>query len=58
MITKIIRDFEQFAIVDERKPKVGIVGEILVKYHPTANNNVVHLVESEGCEAVVDLLDF
>jgi len=59
LITKIIRDFEQFAIVDERKPKVGIVGEILVKYHPTANNNVVHLVESEGCEAVVpDLLDF
>lgn len=59
LITKIIRDFEQFAIVDERKPKVGIVGEILVKYHPTANNNVVHLVESEGCEVVVpDLLDF
>lgn len=55
----IIRDFEQFEIVDEQKPKVGIVGEILVKYHPTANNDVVRIVEEEGAEAVVpDLLDF
>ena len=41
------------------KPKVGIVGEILVKFHPTANNDVVSLVENEGAEAVVpDLADF
>lgn len=38
---------------------MGIVGEILVKFHPTANNNVVEVVEKEGAEAVVpDLIDF
>lgn len=58
-VLEIIRDFETFEITDEEKPKVGIVGEILVKYHPTANNDVVRLVEDEGAEAVVpDLLDF
>ena len=42
-----------------KKPRVGVVGEILVKFHPTANNNVVDIVESEGAEAVMpDLLDF
>ena len=41
------------------KPRVGIVGEILVKYMPLANNNLVELLESEGAEAVVpDLMDF
>ena len=47
--------------VDEslRKPKVGIVGEILVKYMPLANNHLVELLEREGAEAVVpDLIDF
>ena len=35
------------------------MGEILVKYHPTANNDIVSLVEAEGAEAVVpDLIDF
>ncbi len=41
------------------KPRVGVVGEILVKFHPTANNHVVDVIEREGCEAVVPgLLDF
>lgn len=58
-IKQIVREFDQLEIRDIRKPRVGIVGEILVKYHPTANNNVVNIVESEGAEAVVpDLLDF
>jgi predicted nucleotide-binding protein (sugar kinase/HSP70/actin superfamily) len=38
---------------------VGLVGEILVKFHPDANNNAVGVIESEGCEAVMPgLLDF
>eukprot|EP00764_Aduncisulcus_paluster_P005046 gnl/Carplike_NY0171/183_a270_1781.p1 GENE.gnl/Carplike_NY0171/183_a270_1781~~gnl/Carplike_NY0171/183_a270_1781.p1 ORF type:complete len:1963 (+),score=582.65 gnl/Carplike_NY0171/183_a270_1781:424-5889(+) len=42
-----------------RKPRVGIVGEILVKYEHTANNQVVAFLEKEGAEVVVpDLLDF
>ena len=46
-------------ITDEKKPRVGIVGEILVKFSPTANNHLAELLEKEGAEAVVpDLLDF
>ena len=42
-----------------KKPKVGVVGEILVKYHPDANNYIVDIIEKEGGEAVVlDLIDF
>ncbi len=55
----IIRDFEALPITNEVKPRVGIVGEILVKFHPTANNDLVNLLEKEGAEAVVpDLLTF
>ena len=56
---EIIEDFDQLPITDEKKPRVGIVGEILVKFHPLANNNLVDLLESEGAEAVMpDLIDF
>jgi predicted CoA-substrate-specific enzyme activase len=59
-IIGIIRDFDNLELDDTIvKPKVGIVGEILVKFHPTANNDIVGLLEDEGAEAVVpDLLDF
>ena len=33
---------------DIKKPRIGLVGEILVKFHPTANNKVVELVEAEA----------
>ena len=56
---KIIKDFETVPISNEVKPKVGVVGEILVKYSPTANNDIVRLLEAEGAEAVVpDLIGF
>ncbi|MCL2396645.1 MAG: 2-hydroxyacyl-CoA dehydratase [Defluviitaleaceae bacterium] len=55
----IVADFDALPLLDITKPKVGVVGEILVKYHPTANNDIVSLIENEGAEAVVpDLLDF
>jgi predicted CoA-substrate-specific enzyme activase len=58
-IYNIVRDFDNLKITDEKKPKVGLVGEILVKYHPTANNDIVDIVEREGAEAVVpDLIGF
>lgn len=58
-LREIIRDFEALPIHEERKPRVGIVGEILVKYHPDANNHVIELLEAEGCEATVgDLMGF
>jgi predicted CoA-substrate-specific enzyme activase len=56
----IIHDFDNLPIhEDMKKPKVGVVGEILVKFLPSANNYLVELLEAEGAEAVVpDLLDF
>lgn len=58
-IRGIVRDFDQLPRLNIRKPRVGIVGEILVKFSPLANNHLVELLESEGAEAVVpDLMDF
>ena len=58
-IKAIVKDFSELPVFDIQKPRVGIVGEILVKYHPAANNFVIDLVESEGAEAVVpDLMGF
>jgi predicted CoA-substrate-specific enzyme activase len=56
----IIRDFDRLPLHESlRKPRVGIVGEILVKFLPSANNYLVELLEAEGAEAVMpDLLDF
>lgn len=55
-----IKEFDELELVNDRsKPRVGVVGEILVKFHPTANNEVIKVIESEGCEAVVPgLADF
>lgn len=56
---KIIADFDTIPLQGERRPQVGLVGEIFVKYSPTANNDVIQLLENEGAEAVVpDLIGF
>ena len=58
-VKQIVKEFDEIPLLDIEKPKVGVVGEILVKYHPNANNDIVGIIESEGGEAVVpDLLDF
>ena len=58
-IKGIIEDFDNLPRRNVVKPKVGIVGEILVKFSPLANNHVVDLLEAEGAEAVMpDLMDF
>lgn len=58
-IKAMVNDFDNLPLLDIKKPKVGIVGEILVKFSPTANNKIVELLENEGAEAVVpDLTDF
>jgi predicted nucleotide-binding protein (sugar kinase/HSP70/actin superfamily) len=52
-------DFSGIPIRDERRPRVGIVGEILLKFHPDANNHAADIIEAEGGEAVLpDLIDF
>ncbi|MDO4323354.1 MAG: acyl-CoA dehydratase activase-related protein [Lachnospiraceae bacterium] len=59
MCRDIVHDFDTLPITDEQKPKVGVVGEILVKFMPAANNHLVELLEAEGAQAVVpDLMDF
>ena len=60
VIDEIINDFDLIEIDETvRKPKVGVVGEILVKFHPDANNDVVGVIEQEGGEAVMPgLADF
>ncbi len=55
----ILRDFAALPRTKEPKPKVGIVGEIYVKYSPLANNHLNEFLLSEGCEPnVPGLLDF
>ena len=59
LVKKIVDEYDRLPLRDIHKPKVGVVGEILVKYHPDANNNIVDIIEKEGGEAVVlDLVDF
>ncbi len=59
-VNQIVEDFDTLPLQGEgTKPKVGVVGEILVKFHPTANNQLVDQIEAEGCEAVVPgLIEF
>jgi len=58
-VRQIVSDFDHLPRVEKKIPKVGVVGEILVKYHPTANNNLVKVLEKEGVEVTVpDLIDF
>ena len=57
-VRRIVEDFDALPLAGEgTKPRV--VGEILVKFHPTANNQIVDVIEREGCEAVVPgLIEF
>lgn len=56
---QIVQAFSRIMVSHESKPKIGFVGEILLKYHYDANNHLVHLIEREDCEAVTTpLIDF
>lgn len=55
----ILNDFGSIELSGEKKIKVGIVGEIYVKYSPLANNHLEDFLISEGCEPVVpSLMEF
>ena len=59
MCRDMVHEFDLIPISDEKKPRVGIVGEILVKFLPAANNHLADLLEAEGAESVCpDLIDF
>ena len=59
-IYQIVDDFEKIEWKKGlEKPRVGIVGEILIKYHPFGNNYAANLLEKEGAEVVLpDFLGF
>ncbi|MCL2061804.1 MAG: 2-hydroxyacyl-CoA dehydratase [Firmicutes bacterium] len=58
-IAAMVKEFDELPLTNEQKPRIGVVGEILVKFHPVANNFIVDIIEAEGGEAVMpDLLDF
>ncbi len=58
-VRAMIREYKNLEVSKEQKPKVGIVGEILVKYLPEANNFLQDKLEAEGAEVVIsDLTDF
>ena len=59
-IYQIVDDFEKIKLdTSKEKPKVGIVGEILIKYHPFGNNFVANLLEKEGAEVILpDFMGF
>lgn len=59
-VKRIVAQFDEITIDETvEKPKVGIVGEILVKYHPVANNQLEKILAAEGAEVVMpDFVDF
>ena len=59
-IYDIVNDFEKIELdTNIEKPKVGIVGEVLIKYHPFGNNFVADLLEKEGAEVILpDFMGF
>ena len=59
LIHKAVSKFQQIPIIEKKKPVVGIVGEIYVKYSPLGNNNLEQVLQNEGCEALTpSMLDF
>ncbi|AWK51837.1 2-hydroxyglutaryl-CoA dehydratase [Clostridium beijerinckii] len=52
IINDIVNEFENLPRIDVDKPKVGLVGELLVKFNPIANNHIVKMLEDEGVEVV------
>jgi len=59
-IYDMVNDFEAIELdTTTKKPKVGIVGEILIKYHPFGNNFVIDVLENEGAEVIMpDFMGF
>ena len=59
LMKEIISDFEKFPRTPANKPKVGIVGEIFVKFSPLGNNDLEQFLHSQGAEVVMGgLMDF
>ncbi len=59
LINNIVKEFDALPRKNVVKPRVGVVGEILVKFSPMANNHIIDMLEADGAEGVMpDLIDF
>lgn len=59
IISQMVDEFDSLEINDTVKPEVAVVGEIFLKYHSSANNNIIEILEKEGAEAIIpDLMYF
>ena len=53
-IQELVQEFDAIPLIPNLwKPKVGVVGEILVEYHPVANNHLEEVLAREGAEVVM-----
>ncbi|MEG0686556.1 MAG: 2-hydroxyacyl-CoA dehydratase, partial [Erysipelotrichales bacterium] len=58
-VRKMVKEYSEIEVLDIEKPKIGIVGEIYVKYSPLGNNNLEAFLIEEGCEVVtLGIVDF
>ncbi len=56
---RMVKEFLAVDMTVQKKPRVGIVGEILLKYHPRANLEIVDEIINEGAEPVLgDITNF
>ncbi|GAB1253712.1 2-hydroxyacyl-CoA dehydratase [Desulfovibrio sp. TH_2024_36128] len=56
---RLVRDFEQIPLDSGRRPRVAVVGEILLTYHPDANRHIVDIIRQEGGEPLLpDITNF
>jgi predicted nucleotide-binding protein (sugar kinase/HSP70/actin superfamily) len=60
LFKRVVKRFSEIEVDRTvKKPKVGIVGEIYVKYSPLGNNDLEHLLREQGCEVITpNILDF
>ncbi len=52
-LPEITKTFAEIPVKDIKKTKVGVVGEIYVKYSPLANNHLEEFLFEQGCEVMV-----
>lgn len=59
-LARIISDFDHLPLLtEERKPRIGVVGEIYVKFSPIASNDIARAIEANGGETEASgILDF
>jgi predicted nucleotide-binding protein (sugar kinase/HSP70/actin superfamily) len=53
MVNWIIQEFDKLPLRNIQKPRIAVVGEILVKFNPDANNDIVGIIEKEDVKIIV-----